>query len=132
MDPFFWDNGKMVDIGTLGGTYGFPNAMNSRGQVIGQSNVAGASSPPFHPFLWIQGALQDLRTLGGNYGAANGINDFGQVVGCATSPGDSASHPVFWQHGVIHDLGLLSGYDYGFGNSVNLQGQIVGNEAVFG
>jgi probable HAF family extracellular repeat protein len=40
-DPFLWENGKMKDLGTLGGTQGFVNAFNNRGQVAGESNLAG-------------------------------------------------------------------------------------------
>jgi probable HAF family extracellular repeat protein len=40
-DAFLWENGKMVDLGTLGGTFSFPLALNNRGQVAGTSNLAG-------------------------------------------------------------------------------------------
>ena len=32
MDPFLWQNGVMHDLGTLGGTFGYTNWMNSRGE----------------------------------------------------------------------------------------------------
>jgi probable HAF family extracellular repeat protein len=38
--PFLWENGKKKDLGTLGGTFGFAQCANNRGQVIGQSNLA--------------------------------------------------------------------------------------------
>jgi hypothetical protein len=40
----------MVDLGTLGGTIGFANFLNSRGEVVGSSNLAGDLT--HHPFLW--------------------------------------------------------------------------------
>ena len=44
----------MLDLGTLGGTYGFANALNNRGQVVGQSNLTGDLT--FHPFSGTSGA----------------------------------------------------------------------------
>jgi probable HAF family extracellular repeat protein len=49
-DPFLWENGIVLDLGTLGGTFGIANYLDNRGRVIGQSNVAGDLSQ--HPFLW--------------------------------------------------------------------------------
>ena len=34
-DPFLWEDGKMTDLGTLGGTQGHANGLNDRGQVCG-------------------------------------------------------------------------------------------------
>ena len=43
IDPFLWDpkQKKMIDLGSLGGTFGFPLWMNNRGHVVGSSNPAG-------------------------------------------------------------------------------------------
>jgi probable HAF family extracellular repeat protein len=38
-DPFLWDDGKMQDLGTLGGTFGVANGLNRSGQVVGGSNL---------------------------------------------------------------------------------------------
>src|SRR5450755_1032141 len=56
-DPFVWENGKLIDLGTLGGTCGFGSTINNRGQVVGQSDLAG--DVYFHPFLWDRGKLTD-------------------------------------------------------------------------
>jgi uncharacterized membrane protein len=37
--PFFWENGRMTNIGGFGGVTGFPGGINSRGQVTGISAV---------------------------------------------------------------------------------------------
>jgi probable HAF family extracellular repeat protein len=51
----------MADLGTLGGTLGYPNTLNNRGQVVGQSNLAGDGVS--HPFLWDEReGLKDLGT----------------------------------------------------------------------
>ena len=106
-DPFLWENGKMRDLGTLGGTLGFPTAFNNRGQVVGQSNLTGDLS--FHPFLWEREVLTDLGTFGGETGTSNAINDAGEVVGKADLPGPlPQTHDAFlWRQAVMTDLGRL-------------------------
>jgi probable HAF family extracellular repeat protein len=125
-DPFFWENGKMTDIGTLGGTCGTPLAMNNRGQVAGQSSVVGDATT--HPFLWPgqNGKIQDLGTLGGSYGASNGINEAGDVVGYASTAGDQVEFAFLWRKGTMTNLGSLNGDPCSTANAINSQGQVVG------
>jgi probable HAF family extracellular repeat protein len=126
LDPFFWENGKMVDIGTLGGTFGYPNWMNSRGQVAGVSDTAGDQSA--HAFLWDRHnnpPLTDLGDLGGGYSYANWINDAGEIVGVSsTTP--TAEDAFLWKNGVMTDLGNVAGDACNEALSINSQGQIVG------
>jgi probable HAF family extracellular repeat protein len=88
---FFWQDGKMFDIGTLGGSYAQPNSMNERGEVVGGSLVAEDEAG--HGFLWSHGHLTDLETLGGCCGVADWIIDNGAVGGKAEAimPGDALS-----------------------------------------
>ena len=124
LDPFFWENGKMVDIGTLGGTFGEPIWLNNRGQVVGRSNVAGDQNS--HPFLWDKEAgLKDLGLLpGGMYANADSINDSGEIVG--GSDGTGFFHAVLWKDGAIVDLGTVAGDPCSGANWINSKGQIVG------
>ena len=46
-----WDKGKMVDLGTLGGTYSMARAINDAGQVVGDSEFAPGNTT-LDPFLW--------------------------------------------------------------------------------
>ncbi|MGA7931545.1 MAG: hypothetical protein WCA20_36805 [Candidatus Sulfotelmatobacter sp.] len=123
-DPFLWENGKMIDLGSLGGTCGFPQAINDRGQVIGNSDLVGDVIS--YPFLWEKTTgMQSLGTLGGSFALAEMINDSGQVVGGSYLTGDNQAHAFLWD-GKMHDLGALNnGCSWAFG--INSQKQVVGN-----
>jgi probable HAF family extracellular repeat protein len=124
LDPFFWENGKMVDIGTLGGTIAAPNWMNNRGQVVGASTIAGDQIS--HAFLWDKRrGLQDLGILpGGMFSYANSVNDAGEAVGGSDS--SNGAPAVLWKDGAIIDLGNLAGDICSGANSINSSGEIVG------
>jgi probable HAF family extracellular repeat protein len=121
-DPFLWDHGRMIDLGTLGGNFGAPNWLNNHGQVAGLSNLAGDLTS--HPFLWDRGVLTDLGTLGGDNGSAIFINDVGDVVGEADLPGSETAHAFLWRRGVMTDLGTLG--TNSVADDVNSRGQVVG------
>jgi probable HAF family extracellular repeat protein len=128
-DPFLWSkDGGMIDLGTLGGTFGFPVGLNDRGQAIGLSNVAGDQSAD--PFLWDGEKLIDMFTAGngGNFLFANAIDNTGEVIGAAAF----SNHPfdaAIWRNGVVSDLGALPGDCFSQAFVMNSRGQIVGNSA---
>ena len=127
-DPFFWEDGRMMDVGTLGGTSGSPTALNNRGEIVGQSNLEGDLIS--RPFLWTKSrGIQDLGTLGGDTGLTNWINDAGDIVGKTDLAGPLSPqdhHAVLWTHGVINDLGTLPGDSSSNAYFVNDRGQVVG------
>jgi probable HAF family extracellular repeat protein len=123
-DPFLWDHGTMVDLGSLGGTSGVVYWLNNRGQVAGQSNLAGDQL--FHAFFWDRGVLTDLGTLGGDTSTTYWLNDAGDVVGSSLITGNQVSHAFLWQHGMMTDLGTVSGDESSIANAINAGGQIVG------
>ena len=147
-----WDRDKMIDLGTLGGTYSGTGScaftagpcigppwveegtllVNNRGQVAGTSNLAG--DQVFHPFLWQLGQMQDLGTLGGDNGTGLWLTDQGEVVGQADVPkspagcaGETCIHHAFlWKDGVMTDLGTLGTDNCSRALMMNSTGQIVG------
>ena len=130
---FLSDNGKMTDLGTLGGTLVGMDAaqcVNNRGQVAGVSTLTGDPGCPdacqVHPFFWDHGVLTDLGTLGGDFTITTWLNDAGEVVGGTTTAGEAEFHAALWRDGSITDLGTLDGDCFSLAHAVNSSGQIVG------
>ena len=126
VDPFFWDHGKMVDIGNLGGTYGYVIGFNNRGQMAGSMTLAGDQA--YHPFLWSGGVLTDLGTFGGNCGVAHALSDTGEVVGW-TGDCQGAAFAFLWKNGVMTDLGTVDGDPCSASDGINSKGQVVGESS---
>ncbi len=122
-----WQNGRMTDLGALGGSgsYSSAVAINERGQAVGSSQGAFAFE---HGFLWEKGRMTDLGELGSGTGSGTtAINDRGQIIGWSAwklsesgMPGEY-NHSVLWQNGLIRDLGTLAAA------AINERGQIVGS-----
>jgi len=141
------DNGKMIDLGTLGGNQSQAIEVNARGEVIGAAlnaipddyaysvaeiTDAFAAATQTRAFLWQDGVMHDLGTLGGPDAFAQFINESGQVAGysyTSSTPDPNTGlppiHPFLWQHGQMFDLGTLGGA-MGFVDDLNNAGQVVG------
>lgn len=118
---------EVIYLGSLGGSFTYPSALNAAGQVVGFAD-AGFLRFTYHAFLWQNGAIRDLGGLPGplpNDSKAYHINDAGQVVGSAFLPnGDERA--VLWQDGTIGELGTLGGRT-SYALAVNAGGQVVGS-----
>ncbi len=83
---FLWDNGNLINLGSLGGTQGDALSINESGQIVGFSNLASGVA---HATLWQNGQLSDLNDLlvngtGWVLNQATGINESGQIIGFGT------------------------------------------------
>jgi probable HAF family extracellular repeat protein len=127
IEPFVWKNGVMTGLGSLGGTIGFGQCANNRGQIIGMSDLSG--DLVFHAFAWENGVMNDLGTLGGHNSEAIWLNDAGMIVGSADLPATDIHDAVVWINGKIQDLGTVPGDACSRGRGLNSRGQVVGGSS---
>jgi probable HAF family extracellular repeat protein len=127
----------VVDLGTLGGSFGLAYGINNKGQVDGFSNLPGDSAQ--HAFVFVNGAMTDLGTLGGpNSLAYEGPSEALRAAGLAETStldpngedfcgyGDNLVCLAFsWRNGVMTPLDTLGGNN-AQGSGINDRGQIAG------
>jgi probable HAF family extracellular repeat protein len=88
---FLWRDGRMSDLGTLGGPHATARAINDRGDIVGESDTADVvycydeggehvCIHEIHAFLWRNGLMIDLGQRG-EFSFATGINTSGKIVG---------------------------------------------------
>lgn len=119
----YWQNGNIIDLGTLGGHFSYAHAIADDGRIVGMSYNLNDTNT--RATIWLGGIPHDLGTLGGSNSQAFDINNSRHVVGVAET---SAGQP----HGFLFtldlnanvlsrtDLGVLGGgysYAYGINNS---------------
>ncbi len=120
-------NGKMIDLGTLGGDNSLGQAINDNGQVAGGSNIKAGDTDTSHAFVTNRsGQMLDLGTLGGINSNGNDLNASGQVTGWAETA-DRHRHAFITNgSGQLIDLGTLNGQGESVGNAINNHGQVTG------
>ena len=114
---FLWSQqGGRVDLGSLGGYWTTPVAINESGQVVGRSQTPDGEN---HGFLWTKSrgmvALPMTDVLG--------LGDNGQVIGLDYN----REHPaVSWtqKDGVV-EIGTLGG-EWSWPYAINASGEVVG------
>jgi len=140
---FYWKNGVMQDLGTLGtGTDAIAALINERGQVVGWSYTdstpsaicAGAGfgfgfALSTGSFIWDpQHGMQDIGGLGGSCTIATDLNNRGQVVGLSAVTGDLVWHPFVWDAATgMTDLGAADGLNTVFALTINEPGVVAGS-----
>ena len=122
-----WRHGTLTDLGTLGGSSATATAINARGDVIGQSSLAGHDDDGQHVFWWHGGILTELPAQG-NRAYANALNDHGDVVGGLVSPDGQDQGAALWRRGRLVRLEPTFG-DPGttVAIRVNNRGQVLGS-----
>jgi probable HAF family extracellular repeat protein len=134
---------RVIELGTLGGTYSQPFYVSNRGVASGEASLPDGN---WHAILWQGRLTRDLGTLGGKNSSAFGSpNAIGQVVGVAeTSHSDpngedfcgfyASGAPLsgttcrgfLWEDGWMIPLSTLGGHN-GAASAINNQGDVAGN-----
>jgi probable HAF family extracellular repeat protein len=129
---------RVVDLGTLGGTFSAGWGINDGPWISGISSIFGDLQS--RAFLWRRGVMTDLGTLGGpNSWSYFPLNERGTVTGGAeTLTPDALGEdfcgfgtyltclPVLWQHGSIVRLPILGGGN-GAAFGLNNRGEVAGD-----
>lgn len=129
LHAFVSSNGKVTDLGSLGGASTQAMALNAAGQVVGESQTHPLSGGIAfeHAFLYSGGKMIDITPPGGQNSYASAINDAGVIVG-GFDDGQGVTRGFIYSHGTftilnpaflqdrfitaINNKGDIAGYDF--------------------
>ena len=132
---FYWRDGHIMALPTLGGNNAQAAAINNRGQIVGISETpdldpgcpANMPAKIIAPVLWEKGEAHALSMVDGDLdGFVQGINDQGQAVGSSGTCGNLSIHAVLWENGTASELKGLGGRTGNAAYAINEHGQAVG------
>jgi len=124
-NAFWWRDGVMHAMGTLGGTLSQAFAVNESGDITGMASTEGDQE--IHAYIAKPGSpLYDLGTLGGPASHGHDVNELVHVCGWSMIQANNpASRGFLWADGVMKPIGTLGGiYSAAFG--LNDLDQVVG------
>ena len=96
---FYFQDGAIREIGTLGGYYTFPRDINNKGQLVGASSIVSVDLRAF-----VYSSDEGMRDLGmGSFGVATAINNHGVIVGQEDRTFITESGTYTSQAGFVYD-----------------------------
>lgn len=137
-NALYWAPGASAPtvLRSLGGSTSSAQAINSLGQIIGASSVAGDTAQK--AVVWLADKPDQLPTilsgLGGTASVGAALNDSGQVVGQSQLPGDTGVAAVLWSVGDPMNPKKLDGLggSLAFADGINNYGYSVGMSFTLG
>jgi probable HAF family extracellular repeat protein len=146
--PFLWRDGKMMDLGGLGGNGAGTNPLGSLVvPIVSETPDIDPLGEDFCGYgthhiclagIWKEGKTTAFPTLGGNNAISFAMNEQGQMAGVAEKPVPDAKcpapqklrfAPVIWGPNAtdIQELRLPAGDTVGFAYGINEKGEAVGS-----
>jgi probable HAF family extracellular repeat protein len=124
-DAFLWFDGTMTDLGTLGGSFSTPSAINPSGQVTVIS--LDSTNSFYQSYLWDGGAKTVLNSAGGNFVYALTLNQSASIVGWNTDSTDTNVLATEWSpNGQGQLLGTVGNDTGSIALGINDHGVVVG------
>ena len=126
---FLYEEGRIRDLGSLGGATTLARDLNDAGDIVGTARRADGNE---RAFVYRDGVISELPTLGGNHNWALAINELGHIVGFSeTLPDRHDMHVFLYADGELVDLSkwVMESFDdvalVGSPGLLNDAGQIV-------
>jgi uncharacterized membrane protein len=128
-DAFIWSEGVMKDLGSLGGGFSTPSAINCRGQVAVIS--FDATNQHFQSFVWTDGRRVLLEPLQGHFVEAAALDDDTDVVGAVSDAADQNALAAIWgPSGQGRVLGAIGSDTGSIALDINSRGIVVGGSGM--
>jgi probable HAF family extracellular repeat protein len=117
---------KIIDLGTLSGSWSKAFGINNQGQIVGLTGTTNGD----RAFLYENGVMTNLGTLGGTYSVAYDVNNYDQVVGYSFTATSGATAYIY-ENGSMTDLGVGGSFAFGINDSGQIVGQTFSNDHAF-
>ncbi len=115
---FRWDNGVLLDLGTLGGLESVALDVSADGNIV--VGFSGSASGGRRAFRWENGLMLDIV---GSGSLAEAVSADGSTVAGSFHTG-SYWHAFRWRNGVTQDLGYIA-WNLSWAHDVSTDGSVV-------